>query len=52
VVEEAGDTLTFSSDSAITWSAVYAPAGEYMVGFMVADLDGNTSQTFTPITVQ
>src|SRR4030042_379587 len=47
VVDVLGDTLTFSSDSAFTWSAVYAPAGDYMVGFMVADLDGNTSQSFT-----
>ncbi len=47
---EAGDTLTFSS-APFTWKAVYAPAGEYLVGFMVSDLDGNTSQTFTRITI-
>jgi hypothetical protein len=52
VVDVPGDTLTFSSNSIFTWSAVYAPAGDYLVGFMVADLDGNTSQTFTRITVQ
>jgi hypothetical protein len=52
VVEVPGDTLTFSSNSVFTWSAVYAPAGDYLVGFMVADLDGNTSQSFTRIAVQ
>jgi hypothetical protein len=52
VVEESGDTLTFSSDSVFTWSTVYAPAGDYLVGFMISDLDGNTSQTYTRITMQ
>lgn len=52
VVYEPGDTLTFGGDAAFTWSAVYAPAGEYLVGFLVADLDGNTSQTFTRITMR
>ncbi len=49
VVEQAGDTLTFSNDSVFTWSAEYAPVGDYLVGFMVADLDGNTSQAFTQL---
>ncbi len=52
VVEVPGDTLTFGNNSIFTWSAVYAPAGEYLVGFMVADLDGNTSQSFTRVTMQ
>jgi hypothetical protein len=52
VVEEPGDTLTFSNTSVFTWSAEYAPAGDYMVGFMVADLDGNTSQAFTRLTMR
>jgi hypothetical protein len=52
VVELPGDTLTFSSNSVFTWSAVYASAGDYLVGFIVSDLDGNTSQTFTRITMQ
>jgi Clostripain family len=52
VIEVQGDTLTFSSGSAFTWSAVYAPEGEYLVGFMVTDLDGNTSQAFTQVTMQ
>jgi len=52
VVDVPGETLVFSTDGAFTWSAVYAPIGEYLVGFMVSDLDGNTSQTFTRITMR
>jgi hypothetical protein len=52
VVEVPGDTLTFSRNSILTWEAKYAPAGDYLVGFMVADLDGNTSQAFTSITMR
>jgi hypothetical protein len=52
VVEVPGDTFTFGRDTVFTWSAVYAPAGDYLVGFMVSDLDGNTNQTFTQITMQ
>jgi hypothetical protein len=52
VGEVPGDTLTFSNGSAFTWDAVYAPAGDYLVGFMVSDLDGNSSQTFTKVTMK
>ncbi len=52
VVEQAGETLTFSSSSLFTWSAEYAPVGNYLVGFMVADLDGNTSQVFTQLSMR
>jgi hypothetical protein len=52
VVEVPGETLTFSNNSVFTWDAEYAPAGDYLVGFMVADLDGNTSQSFTQITMR
>jgi hypothetical protein len=52
VVEVTGDTLTFGANNVFTWSAVYAPTGEYLVGFMVSDMDGNTRQSFTRITIQ
>ncbi len=52
VVYEPGDTLTFRSDTAFTWEEVYAPAGEYLVGYQVSDLDGNMSQAYTRITVR
>ena len=51
VVYEPGDTLTFGS-SPFTWEAVYAPAGSYVVGFMVSDLDGNSSQSFVQVLVR
>ena len=51
VVYEDGDTLTFS-DSPFVWEQVYAPAGEYLVGFLVSDLDGNVSEAYTQLTVR
>jgi hypothetical protein len=51
VVYEAGDTMTFGN-TPFTWETVYAPQGEYLVGFIVADLDGNTNQAYTRITVR
>jgi hypothetical protein len=51
VVSVPGDTLTFSGDP-FTWTAEFAPAGQYLVGFLVTDLDGNTSQGYTTITVR
>jgi hypothetical protein len=52
VSDEPGETLIFNADSLFSWSAVYAPAGSYLVGFVVSDLDGNTTRAFTDITVQ
>jgi hypothetical protein len=51
-VYEEGDTLTFGGDASFSWEEVYAPAGEYLVGFLVSDLDGNISQAYTRITVR
>lgn len=51
-VYEQGDTLTFRAGASFTWEEVYAPAGEYLVGFLVSDLDGNLSQAYTRITVR
>jgi hypothetical protein len=51
-VDVPGDTLSFSRDSAFEWKAVYGSAGDYVVGFMVADMDGNLSQAFTHITMR
>jgi len=52
IVYEPGKTLTFRSQADITWEAIYAPAGDYLVGFMVSDLDGNTSQAYTQVTMR
>ena len=46
-----GDPLTFGS-SAWTWEQVYAPQGQYLVGFLVSDLDGKITPAYTQITVQ
>jgi len=35
-----------------TWTELDAPAGEYLVGFIVEDLDGNAYQMYEQITVQ
>jgi hypothetical protein len=47
---EQGDTLTFGS-AAFEWEQVYTPAGNYLVGFLVNDLDGNVVQQYTQIEV-
>ena len=46
-----GDTLTFGT-SAFSWEQVYAPDGQYLVGFLVADLDGAITPAYTQITVK
>lgn len=54
VVETAyqeGETLTFS-DRMFTWEVLDAAAGQYVVGFIIEDLDGNMQAVFQPITVQ
>jgi hypothetical protein len=51
VVSEPGATITFGSDP-ITWETVYAPAGKYVVGFLVSDMDGNLTQSFVQISVK
>jgi hypothetical protein len=39
-VKEDGKTLTFS-DQMFTWKELYAASGDYAIGFVVSDLDGN-----------
>jgi hypothetical protein len=46
-----GATLTFS-DQPFQWKTLDAAPGEYIVGFIVTDLDGNAQQVFTRVTVQ
>lgn len=46
-----GGTLTFGNDT-FYWIDLDAAAGEYIVGFIVEDLDGNKTETFKPITVE
>lgn len=50
-VRQEGETLTFS-DSMFTWEVMDAAAGQYVVGFIIEDLDGNSQVVFEPITVR
>ncbi len=45
-----GGTLTFG-DEPFTWTSGYAWAGEYVVGFVAEDLDGNQYIAYTQVTV-
>jgi hypothetical protein len=51
ITRQLGQTLTFS-DQTFTWEDLIAAEGEYVVGFIVEDLDGNQVHTFTEIEVQ
>ena len=46
-----GKTLTFGAQP-FKWEQLYAAAGDYMVGFIIEDLDGNQYPVYTQITVQ
>jgi len=50
-VKEVGETLTFGSDM-FGWESLYAAAGQYVVGFLVADLDGNLTPAHTQVEVR
>jgi hypothetical protein len=50
-VRKEGETLTFG-DTMFTWEVLDAAAGQYVVGFIVEDLDGNSQVVFQPITVR
>ncbi|MBN1936475.1 MAG: hypothetical protein JW934_17565 [Anaerolineae bacterium] len=50
-VYQEGKTLTFS-DRMFTWEVLDAAAGQYVVGFIIEDLDGNSQVVFTPVTVR
>ena len=51
IVRQVGETLTFG-DRMFTWEVLDAAAGQYVVGFIIEDLDGNTQVVFQPITVR
>ena len=46
-----GESFTFSSDP-IEWQEQYATPGQYIVGFIIEDLDGNTYETFSQVRVE
>jgi hypothetical protein len=51
IVYENGETLVFGAEP-WTWEQLFAAQGEYVVGFIIEDLDGNQSPVYTQITVQ
>ena len=51
IVKEKGKTLTFGS-APFKWVQLYAAQGEYLVGFIATDLDGNQYPAYTNITVR
>jgi hypothetical protein len=51
VVQQEGETLTFREEM-FTWEQLFAAPGEYVVGFMVEDLDGNAQTSFVQVEVQ
>jgi len=51
LAKEAGETLTFQVDNPFKWVELDAAAGEYVVGFIAADLEGNTTEAYTTVTV-
>lgn len=46
-----GKTLTFT-DRTLTWKELDAAAGEYVIGFIVTDLDGNSYESHAGVTVR
>jgi len=46
-----GGTLTFR-DQMFSWMELDAAVGDYIVGFIVQDLDGNSYEAYTQVTVQ
>ena len=48
---EDGGAITFGSDP-ITWQQLFAAEGDYVVGFIIEDLDGNQYPVYTQVTVQ
>jgi hypothetical protein len=46
-----GKTLTFGNEM-FTWEEVYAAPGDYVIGFIAKDMDGNSTEAFQQITVE
>lgn len=50
-VIEQGGTLVFGADP-MRWVELDAAVGDYVVGFIVEDLDGNRQQVFAEVRVE
>ncbi len=51
VATQQGKTLTFGKQT-LTWKELDAAAGDYVIGFIVQDLDGNSYEAHTSVTVR
>ena len=51
VSTQEGGTLTFG-DQMFAWEELDAAVGEYIIGFIVEDLDGNSIEVFETVTVE
>jgi hypothetical protein len=51
IARQEGGSLTFG-DQMFTWEELDAAPGQYIVGFIVEDLDGNAIQVSAPVTVE
>jgi hypothetical protein len=51
VARQEGGMLTFG-DQMFTWEELDAAPGEYIVGFIVEDLDGNAHQVYERVSVE
>lgn len=51
IYTEEGATLTFGTDNFV-WDEVRAPKGDYLVGFIAEDFDGNWYDTYETLTVK
>ena len=50
-VTQQGSTLTFG-EYMFTWESLYAAAGEYIIGFVVEDMEGNATQALGQVNVR
>jgi hypothetical protein len=51
VTTQEGTTLTFG-DQAFQWKELDAAVGEYIVGFIIEDLDGNANEVYAKVNVR
>jgi hypothetical protein len=50
-IYQQGESLVFGTQP-FTWEELYAAQGDYIVGFIIEDLDGNQYPVYTQVTVQ
>jgi hypothetical protein len=51
IATQEGKTLTFGAEN-FTWKTLDAAVGDYVIGFIVEDLDGNSYESYAAVEVQ